>query len=143
MQVEVRLALLDPDGQRFMGAGPLWLLEGVQRSGSIRQAAQVLGMSYAKAHRLLGRLEGALGVRLLVRRIGGAERGGAGLTEAGLAFLARYRELQRSIQACADREFAVFSRACEGLVRNPSPEAQAGRPGEDAALLSAAREVES
>lgn len=142
MRIEVRLALLDSGGQRFMGAGPLWLLEGVQRSGSIRQAAQVLGMSYAKAHRLLGRLEETLGARLLVRRIGGAERGGAHLTDAGLEFLKRYRELQDRVQAFADREFLAFSRSCEGPGRIVDQDSPTGGWDEAAAVSSAALEAE-
>ncbi len=115
MRIEVRVSLVDSAGQRFMGAGPLLLLEGVRRSGSIRQAAQEMGMSYAKAHRILGRLEEALGWRLLVRRIGGAQRGGAELTSAGQQFLESYSQLQQDVRSCADSAFRPFSLVCGEL----------------------------
>ena len=121
MRIEVKVALLDSQGERFMGAGPLWLLEGIRQTGSIRQAALGMGMSYAKAHRLLGRLEQALGVRLLSRRIGGAEHGGAGLTPEGVEFLERYTRLCQTLQARARDEQEVFGAFCSELASRQAP----------------------
>lgn len=107
-----------------MGAGPLWLLEGIAGSGSIRQAAQAMGMSYAKAHRIVGRLEARLDTRLLVRRTGGMDRGGAELTPAGRALLELWRSLQQRLQEEAEREFATFRRSWEQACAGP---VEAGR----------------
>lgn len=130
MRIEVKVALLDSQGERFMGAGPMWLLEGIRKTGSIRQAALALGMSYAKAHRLLGRLEQALGARLLSRRIGGAERGGAGLTPEGVEFLERYTRLCQALQARARDEEEAFGRFCGALASRQAPLDQVEPKGE-------------
>lgn len=130
MRIEVKVALLDSQGERFMGAGPMWLLEGIRQTGSIRQAALAMGMSYAKAHRLLGRLEQALGVRLLTRRIGGAEHGGAGLTAEGIEFLERYTRVCQALQARARDEEEAFGRFCGELASRQAPLALGASQGE-------------
>lgn len=129
MRIEVKVALLDSQGERFMGAGPLWLLEGIRKTGSIRQAALGMEMSYAKAHRLLGRLEQALGLTLLVRRIGGAERGVAGLTPEGEEFLERYSRLCQTLQARARDDEEAFARFCGELASRQAPLALGASPG--------------
>lgn len=130
MRIEVKVALLDSQGERFMGAGPMWLLEGIRQTGSIRQAALAMEMSYAKAHRLLGRLEQALGVRLLSRRIGGAEHGGAGLTPEGVEFLERYTRLCQALQARARDEEEAFGAFCRELASRRVLLAAVGSEGE-------------
>lgn len=123
MQLKVSLAVVDDQGQRYMGQGPLQLLLGVKQTGSIRQAALAMGMSYAKAHRILGRLEQELGVSLLVKHIGGNSRGGAELTELGEQFVDKYQAMQRVVQTEADRAFEAFSKSVE--LGNPSGGEQA------------------
>jgi len=89
-----------------MGVGLVWLLRRVESLGSIQLAAKDMGMSYAKAHRILKRLESAAGRKFLLRRRGGHDRGGARLTSYARRFIARYEELESRVHAHARTAFA-------------------------------------
>jgi molybdate transport system regulatory protein len=97
---------LDYRGRAF-GDGPARLLDGVERSGSLRKAAQDLGMSYNKAWRILHAAEERLGFALLDRSVGGSLGGGSQLTPEGKDLLRRYRALaEEAAQVLQD----VFAR---------------------------------
>lgn len=100
---------LDYRGRAF-GDGPARLLDGVQQSGSLRKAAQDLGMSYNKAWRILHAAEQRLGFPLLDRSVGGTAGGGSQLTAEAQDLLRRYRALAAEVaevtQAAFDRHFA-------------------------------------
>jgi molybdate transport system regulatory protein len=105
MKVKVRLAIADRRGKSFMGIGLLWLLRGVERRGSIRRAAEKMGLSYPKALKILNHLERKLGRPLLTRTRGGKERGGASLTPFALSFLAEYERMHERVADFAEKEF--------------------------------------
>jgi len=106
MKVRVKLCLVNGRNEPFMGIGLVWLLRRVERLGSIQLAAKDMGMSYAKAHRILKRLEQGVGHKLLLRRKGGHERGGAELTSFAQSFLARYSRHNDRVSCYAQKEFA-------------------------------------
>ncbi len=114
MRVKVRISLVNDEGKSFMGIGIVTLLKGIERHNSIRQAAGEMGMSYAKAHRILSELEGNLGKRVLDRRIGGPEGGGAQLTEFGREFLERYERFLERCEGFVESEFADLRLFIEG-----------------------------
>ena len=99
---------LDSDGKAF-GEGPYRLLRGVQRAGSLRQAAMEMRMSYRKAWMTLSRCEERLGFPLLERKVGGSSGGGSTLTEAAKDFLRRYEsfsaEAAQALREIYDRHF--------------------------------------
>lgn len=80
---------LESEGKVF-GEGPLRLLEGVRETGSLRQAALRMGMSYNKAWHLIRRLEKKLGVELLARDVGGRGGGGSRLTPSAEELVRRF-----------------------------------------------------
>lgn len=96
---------LDYRGRAF-GDGPARLLDGVERSGSLRKAAQDLGMSYNKAWRILHAAEQRLGFPLLDRSVGGSLGGGSQLTPEGKDLLRRYRALAEEVSALLEAAFA-------------------------------------
>jgi molybdate transport system regulatory protein len=104
--LKLKITLINSRGESFMGIGLVWLLQRIKRLKSINLAAKDMGMSYMKAHGILGRLEKNLGRQLLIRRRGGHLRGGAELTPFAEKFIADYDRRQRRVQACARREFA-------------------------------------
>ena len=53
MKITTKVLFLDDDGQRFFGDGPYQLLLGLEKTGSLRQAAAEMGMAYSKALRLV------------------------------------------------------------------------------------------
>ncbi|MDA8242494.1 MAG: LysR family transcriptional regulator [Elusimicrobia bacterium] len=111
MHIKVRLGLRDAAGEPFMGIGLVWLLRGVQRSGSLSASAREMGMSYSKAHGLVRKLEAALGCGVLARERGGSGRGGSSLTARGLRFLERFEALDASVKKQAE---AIFRRSFPG-----------------------------
>ena len=93
MKITTKVLFLDDDGQRFFGDGPYQLLLGLEKTGSLRQAAAEMGMAYSKAWRIVNEAEGQLGCKLIERD--GAR--GSSLTPAGERAIAAYEELQAEI----------------------------------------------
>lgn len=105
MRLRVKIGLRDAEDESFMGLGPAWLLRGVERLGSLSAAARELGMSYSKAHKLVKKLEAALGRPVLAVTRGGSSRGGAALTGDGRKFLECYEALDAAVRAEAEKLF--------------------------------------
>ena len=78
---------------RAFGDGPARLLAGVEQYGSLRKAAQELGMSYNKAWRILHAAEQRLGFPLLDRSVGGSLGGGSNITPEARDLMIRYQAL--------------------------------------------------
>ena len=102
---------LQAGGEPVFGPGMLRLLVLTTQLGSLNKAAGKLGMSYSKAHRMLQKAEGELGVKLLERRIGGVDGGGSALTPDGerlvAAFVALRREAYENLQALFEKHFGA------------------------------------
>ncbi len=96
---------IELDGQPVFGDGKARLLEALQDTGSIRGAAERLGMSYRGAWGRLREMERRLGEPLTVRRSGGPKGGGSELTELGKELLRRYRRFRRGLNDLVDRRF--------------------------------------
>lgn len=103
MKAVTRILFLDEKGEKFFGEGPCRLLRGVEATGSLRQAAEGMGMAYTKALKLLKNAETALGYPLTMRTAGGRAGGGSVLTPAGKEWLNRY-EAYRDACNRANRE---------------------------------------
>jgi len=88
---------LERRGRFVLGDGGVSLLDLVDRTGSIQEAARRLGWSYRHTWGYLKNLEEASGKQFVVRRRGGAAGGGAELTPAGRAFVRRYRAFRGSL----------------------------------------------
>lgn len=94
----------------MFGPGPARLLELVGSLGSLRAAAQHMGMAYTKAMRLVRDAERAFGFSLTERTVGGAHGGGSRLTPEAQDLLRRYRAFERSSRASLARSHsACFS----------------------------------
>ena len=78
-----------------LGPGKADLLEAVRETGSLRQAAAGLGMSYMRAWTLVKTMNTAFRTPLVALERGGARHGGAVLTRAGARALALYRAMER------------------------------------------------
>ncbi len=115
VNLKVKLYLENAQG-KFMGIGVLWLLDKVRQCGSLRAAAADLDISYSKAFRMVENLESALGVDVLERRRGGANRSGASLTPFGESFMKLYDSFQKQCKELLDEPFAKFSSELEALV---------------------------
>ena len=82
-------------GTILLGPGKADLLDAVRESGSLRQAASALGMSYMRAWHLAGTMNAAFRQPLVTLARGGAGHGGAALTPTGTKVLALYRAMEK------------------------------------------------
>ncbi len=97
---------LEADGQAVFGDGKLLLLETIARAGSIRAAAEKLGMSYRGLWGRLAEMEKRLGLPLVRRTVGGKGGGGAALTEQAAELIQHYRRFRGGINELIDQRFA-------------------------------------
>ena len=88
---------LEVDGKPLMGEGGAEILEAIDHSGSISEAARSLGMSYYFVWSYLKRMEELLGESIIETRRGGRKGGGARLTEKGKTLLKEYKRLKSQI----------------------------------------------
>ncbi len=113
---------LDYRGRAF-GDGPARLLDGVEQWGSLRKAAQELGMSYNKAWHILHAAEQRLGFALLDRSVGGTLGGGSQLTPEAQDLMRRYRavgaEAGEVLKAVFEKHFADWQ---DPVSPGPPPE---------------------
>ena len=85
-----------------LGPGKVDLLALVGRTGSIREAAERMGMSYMRAWTLIQMMNACFRQPLVAASRGGKKRGGATLTITGKKALELYRSLEtQSLQACS------------------------------------------
>ena len=108
---------LENEEDKFMGIGVLWLLQGVERFNSLRAAANDMGISYSKAHKMIVNLETALGQSVLERQQGGSERVGARLTDFGKNFIIIYDEFQKKCKSLLDKPFEEFNCNLQALLQ--------------------------
>ncbi|MDR1776209.1 MAG: LysR family transcriptional regulator [Desulfovibrio sp.] len=80
----------------ILGSGRIQLLKSIRELGSLRQAANLAGMSYRWAWARLTKMEKALGFQLLVRGMRGKKRVAA-LTPEADAIVDWYGEAEQEI----------------------------------------------
>lgn len=105
MKLKVGIYFCADGGEKFFGEGPYRLLQGVEEMGSLRSAAQSMGMGYTKAFHLLRHAEEEFGFPLTQRQIGGKGGGGSVLTPAAKELLERY---ERYKTACAQAAETLY-----------------------------------
>jgi len=88
-----------------IGPGKADLLEAVARTGSIRDGAESLGMSYMRAWKLIREMNEAFREPVVESTRGGNERGGAAVTEFGRRVLALYRGMEKKAIAATRSEW--------------------------------------
>ncbi|WP_295994385.1 LysR family transcriptional regulator [Rugamonas sp.] len=84
------------DEEVAMGPGKADLLEAIAEAGSISGAARSMGMSYRRAWLLVDVMNRCFQQPLVLSAAGGAQGGGAQLTEDGVAVLAQFRDMERA-----------------------------------------------
>ena len=95
---------------KCFGPGVAVLLEKIIEHNSLRQAASDINMSYSKAWTIIRRAEKELGFALLVSKTGGADGGGATLTDEAMRLLRSFRECEQEINAyCSTKYTEYFS----------------------------------
>ena len=93
---------VDFGNRSSVGIGKIELLEGIERTGSLSQAAREMHMSYRRAWLLLEDLNTSFDHRVARASVGGRGGGGVVLTEFGSSLVAGYRRLDSSLRPLAD-----------------------------------------
>jgi N-terminal domain of molybdenum-binding protein len=101
----IRLRIdLSPDSA--LGPGKIALLEHIEATGSLSQAARELGMSYRRAWLLLDDLNRMFTDPATTASVGGSGGGGAQLTDLGRAIVKAYREIEDAAEKAASARIA-------------------------------------
>ena len=122
-KIRVQVRLLFGQGQTF-GPGKADLLQMIGQHGSISAAGRAMGMSYRRAWSLVEEMNLAFALPLVATERGGAGHGGAQVTDAGQAVLARYRALQVVLETAGEAELTAISAALASLGESRLPTGQ-------------------
>ena len=85
----------------MMGPGKAELLERIRETGSIAAAGRQMKMSYKRAWMLVEAMNSAFAAPVVASARGGAQGGGAHLTETGVQVLRHFRTLEAAAQTAA------------------------------------------
>ncbi|MDY6827124.1 MAG: LysR family transcriptional regulator [Bacillota bacterium] len=96
---------LEKNGEKVFGDGPLDILERVKRTGSLRQAAAEIKMSYSQAWHLIKMLEANLGFPILEMQAGGAGGGYSNLSAEAVALIDAYGAFRKEAREALEGLF--------------------------------------
>jgi molybdate transport system regulatory protein len=88
----------------FFGPGRLQLLENIDKTGSINQAAKNMNMSYKKAWKMISSMNEQAKKPLVTLQTGGSSGGGAIVTEQGHEIMNYYQALHQRFEAFLEQE---------------------------------------
>lgn len=98
--IEIRLRhWVYVDDTKFFGPGRLELLQHIEATGSIAQAAKAMRLSYKKAWTMVDSMNSLGTSPYVVTQKGGAEGGGTLLTETGKNVMEAYQRLNEKLLA--------------------------------------------
>ncbi len=121
MEIHVKLSVLNDQGLPFMGRGPVQLLQGIKRLGSINQAAKEMNMSYVKAWKIIKRMEASLGGKMLKTEIGGKDYGGSELTPLASDFLDLFTAYEAEVTNFSQERFIEIKERLDKLEKGIVP----------------------
>jgi molybdate transport system regulatory protein len=93
-------------GEFLLGPRYVQLLEGIERTGTIREGCQATRMSYRTCLGRIRQMEAALGAPLVLTRRGGTTRGSATLTPLARRLIRIYREWRDAVEQASRAAFA-------------------------------------
>jgi molybdate transport system regulatory protein len=112
------------DGEFLLGPRYVQLLEGIDRTGTIREGCQATRMSYRTCLSRIRRMEAAVGAPLVLTHRGGAARGSASLTPLARRLVRIYREWREALDQASNAAFAQVL----GAGRPTRPDARSRTP---------------
>ncbi len=95
---------VEGNGTRFFGPGPVELLQLIEETGSINQAARKIGMSYKKAWEIVSRLNETMGSAMVVTATGGEKGGGSTISAEAKQMIAWYQSLREKFRKFMEQE---------------------------------------
>ncbi|HMH33308.1 MAG TPA: hypothetical protein VK543_09780 [Puia sp.] len=95
---------IEGNGTHFFGPGPAELLEGIEDTGSINQAARKMNMSYKKAWEIVNRLNDKTVNPVVITAAGGKKGGGSTISEDAKQMIAYHRLLRERFRKFLEQE---------------------------------------
>ncbi len=112
MDIKIKSKLwIEIDGKPVFGSGRRSLLEAIDKYGSLNSAARQVNISYRKAWGYIKAMEERFGFKLIERRTGGRNGGGAALTEEAREFMRKYEALECGIRELVDERYRNIFKA--------------------------------
>lgn len=107
-RLKLHVRILSNDEIAF-GPGKAELLEAIQRTGSISQAAKSMNMSYRRAWQLVDTMNQCFDSALVETQTGGTHGGGAVVTELGQTILKKFRIMENQAAQAIQQDFDELS----------------------------------
>jgi molybdate transport system regulatory protein len=94
---------LEKNGKRFFGPGPIELLELIDQTGSINQAAKKMKISYKKAWEIVNNLNTAAAQPMVITLTGGEKGGGSSISEEAKQLIDLYRTVREKFEVIINK----------------------------------------
>jgi len=105
MQAKVKVWIEDDKQNLIFGGGKTQILELIDTTGSISEAAKKVGMNYKKAWTHIKILQEFLEDELVIVNKGGKGQGGTTLTPKAKEIIATYKTLRKDIKAYTQKRY--------------------------------------
>lgn len=102
------LPRIESEDDRFLGPGRVELLEKIIETGSISQAAKLMGMSYKKAWDLINSINQHTQKPIVTTQAGGEKGGGTIVTEEGKQLILAFKKLHKDIEIYLSQKLEAF-----------------------------------
>lgn len=113
---------IDFDEHTSLGPGKIALLEAIEATGSLSEAARSLAMSYRRAWLLVAEINESFAERATQSAVGGSGGGGMQVTPFGHGLISRYRAFERSVASLGAQRFATIAATVHARgARAPAP----------------------
>ena len=96
---------LERGGTYLLGHQEAQLLEAIDRTGSIKEAARAIGLSYRTAWARIQTIESALGQPMVRSRAGGPGGGATSLTPEGRDLVRVLLEVSKKVEGRVEQEY--------------------------------------
>lgn len=105
MKIKTKIWIENSKGELLFGKGKTEVLDVIEQTGSIKKAAEILGMNYKKCWNHLKILETNFKDELFETKQGGGEDAGTKLKPKAFELIQNYRKLQQDIEEFANKRF--------------------------------------
>jgi molybdate transport system regulatory protein len=100
---------LEINNEKVLGPGRVELMERIHASGSIRQAALQMNMSYKQAWDLVKHINSHFTEPIVTSHRGGKGGGNAIITEKGLALIKEFHLLKKKFEVFLKKNIVTFT----------------------------------
>lgn len=89
---------LEKNGIKYFGPGPYELLERIEVTGSISEAAKQMKLSYKKAWEIVNRLNEMEGIPIVSTQTGGSKGGGSFISDEAKLLMKKYASIREKFK---------------------------------------------